>query len=79
MQMLRVMKDFWYQTFGAQDTLAVCLEVQQRVLFDDLRRKLLNEIRFMGAQMKIPGMNRDAFNQFTEVKRLVLRGIRYVN
>jgi len=43
LEILRTMKKFWLLTFGPQDTIVVCLEVQQRWLYVSLRQKLMQQ------------------------------------
>jgi hypothetical protein len=48
-QLLSAMHSFWLQTFGPQDTIVVCLEVQQRFLFANLKQRLQQSIRDLKA------------------------------
>ena len=39
------MEDFWTHYYWGQDVMIVCLEIQQRFLYDHLRHSFLREIR----------------------------------
>jgi len=41
LQLLKAMREYWHLTGCAQDTLAICLEVQQLFLYVKLFRELL--------------------------------------
>jgi hypothetical protein len=43
-QTLRVLRDFWDLVARQQDTIVVCLEVQQRFLYVGMRRRLMEWI-----------------------------------
>ena len=44
MALLKLMSVFWGKTYGSYDTVAICLEVQQRILYDVLRQWFLGDI-----------------------------------
>lgn len=43
--MLKVMHVFWYKNFGVQESVVVCLEMQQRHLFIELKRMFNDDYR----------------------------------
>ena len=44
LQDIEVMKEFWVQYHDGQDTMMLCLEIQQRYLYEDRRAKFLARI-----------------------------------
>ena len=53
MQTLSVMGKFWFKTATAQDTLAICLEVQQRFFYGALKDRFIEEWKNLKKNEKI--------------------------
>jgi hypothetical protein len=78
MEVLKIMEQFWHLTGLAQDTVAICLEVQQLYLYSNLKYGLLAWFdRLPKANTKLKSgksIRSEHFNQLLNMRRWLLHG-----
>jgi len=77
---LKVMTEFWQQFHDGQDKITICLEIQQRLLYDYCRSQLLQavssfESQMEGVRMKGHVIFRELQIAFYNLKKQVFTGL----